>query len=584
MFIADDNEKGSAPDDLGWSHLAQTSELDSLHTPAHVDREYVYLHTYPDGPGDTKPEAKAAIKQTVNDGVLMFNFIGHGSPFKIADETVLSDVDAGTFTNAERPTLFVAASCDVGRFSDPTVQSLGERLILAPGGGAVAVISATEIAFSGFNVLLNWELYDQLFRRTPPGGQFRGGIAEALFVAKVKNSGSVTQVTNNSKYPVLGDAATHLVLPQLWVGLSLHACETCAPAITEVQRGTTVYFRGQVYEDSTATTPVAFDGSADLLIEDSAPLDFAPSDNTVQYWFRAGPMFRGDVAITGGVLQGSFVVPIEAKGGARGRVRAYVQGRPAGAGYDTDGVGSMYMQVSPGPPVTGDNEGPHITLSFASGTTTVKPDAQLRVDLQDPSGILITGHSLQNGIVVTLDENTTARVDITSSFRYRNGSHTTGTAYWNLPNLAPGAHSIRISAADNLAAGLTASTHRSSATIAISVAETPPLQIVDAYLFPNPTQSGRAKSGGQFVVDALGDSVNALLRIYTVSGRLIRTIESFGRQGQIQIPWDGLDHEGGALANGTYFFRVQLNVRDEVGESSTKAKAASEGRFVILNR
>jgi len=98
------------------------------------------------------------------------------------------------------------------------------------------------------------------------------------------------------------------------------------------------------------------------------------------------------------------------------------------------------------------------------------------------------------------------------------------------------------------------------------------------------TDSGRAKSGGQFVVDALGDSVNALLRIYTVSGRLVRSLESLGRHGQIQIPWDGLDHEGQALANGTYFFRVQLNARDPDGESSADRKAASEGRFVILNR
>ena len=295
-------------------------------------------------------------------------------------------------------------------------------------------------------------------------------------------------------------------------------------------------------------------------------------------------MFRGDVTVSGGALSGSFVVPIEAKGGARGRVRAYVSGHTSAGGAETDAVGSIYTQVSPGLPVTGDTEGPRITLSFASGSTVVRPDARLRVDLTDPSGILITGHSLQNGIVVTLDENTTARVDITPSFRYQNGSHTTGTGYWDLPNLAAGAHTIRVSAADNLAAGLTAASHRSSATIAITVAETPPLQIADAYLFPNPTESGRATSGGQFVVDMLGDPANALLRIYTLSGRLIRTLELFNRQGQIQIPWDGRDAEGYPLANGTYFFRVQLNGRDATGASSAQSKATREGRFVILNR
>jgi hypothetical protein len=38
------------------------------------------------------------------------------------------------------------------------------------------------------------------------------------------------------------------------------------------------------------------------------------------------------------------------------------------------------------------------------------------------------------------------------------------------------------------------------------------------------------------------------------------------------------------LANGTYLFRVQLNLRDPQGESSAERKTAAEGRFVILNR
>ena len=45
----------------------------------------------------------------------------------------------------------------------------------------------------------------------------------------------------------------------------------------------------------------------------------------------------------------------------------------------------------------------------ASRIYTVRPDAELQVFLQDPSGILTTGHSPQNAIVVTLDENTTTR-------------------------------------------------------------------------------------------------------------------------------------------------------------------------------
>src|SRR5439155_18135535 len=175
--------------------------------------------------------------------------------------------------------------------------------------------------------------------------------------------------------------------------------------------------------------------------------------------------------------------------------------------------------------------------SFASGSSAVRPDAVLRVDLFDPSGILITGHTPQNGIIVTLDGNTTGRVDITSSFRYAADSYQSGAAAFQLPNLPAGTHTVRVSAADNLAAGLDAAAHRSSASLTFEVVEQPKLAVTLAYLFPNPTRSGGSRGGGRFVIEAPGDSVNVLLRLYTVSGRLIRTLRSLGGLGQIQIPW-----------------------------------------------
>jgi flagellar hook assembly protein FlgD len=142
---------------------------------------------------------------------------------------------------------------------------------------------------------------------------------------------------------------------------------------------------------------------------------------------------------------------------------------------------------------------------------------------------------------------------------------------------------VSVSAADNMAAGLSAGTHRSRAGIDFTVVNEPRLRITHAYLFPNPVASGRG-GGGTFVVDAPGDSVNVLLRIYTASGRLIRTLRQFGGLGQAQLPWDGLDDEGQALANGVYFFRVHVNPREADGESSPRQKADADGRIVILNR
>lgn len=591
MLIADDDKQGEKPDGLDWHHVQQTSVADSTWIPPHIDREYVYLHKYPDGPGATKPEAKDELKANVNAGLLLFNFIGHGSPFKLADETVLLDVDAGTFTNATEQAIFVAASCDVGKFSNPQVQSLGERMLLATNGGAVAVVSATEEALSQFNANLLFKFFQAMFTRAPVSGQYRAGIAEALLVAK---NGTVGQVDNNSKYGVLGDSGTPFNLPRRWADVQLYACDTCSTPLTELKAGQLAVFRGAVVE-APGGPPVAMNGVADLLIEDNAPLELVPrcTYDTLAYfcspsirpyyYYRAGTMYRGDARITNGTFSGSFVVPAEAARGARGRVRAYVQGTVAGEPVAGDGVGSIRAQVSNGEAAPGDSTGPSITLSFEGGATAVRSDATLHIDLFDVSGILTTGHSPQNGIIVTLDNNSTARKDITSSFRYLTGSHQSGAASFTLPGIARGPHTISVSAADNLAAGLTAGNHRSSATLAFEVSDVPPLTIDYAYLFPNPTRSGGTGSGGSFVVDARGDSLNALLRIYTVSGKLVRSLTRFGGIGQVQLPWDGLDAEGQRLANGVYFFRIQVNVRDEQGKSSPRQSASTEGRFVIVN-
>src|SRR5262249_7818436 len=143
------------------------------------------------------------------EGVALFNYIGHGSPFQIADERVLLETDVGALENAEQLPVFFAASCDVGKFNDPRVTSLGERMLIEPGGGAIGVISATEVAFSNQNAALNESVYQQVFSRDDASGQYYVPLSRALLAGK---SGS----TNSQKYQLMGDAATRLNLPRLW--------------------------------------------------------------------------------------------------------------------------------------------------------------------------------------------------------------------------------------------------------------------------------------------------------------------------------------------------------------------------------
>lgn len=597
LLMADDNVQGGpcdatscerGCDALAWTHVSQTDNLNVAHTPEHIDREYVYLHTYPTGPGVTKPGARSDLFAKLNQGTSIFNYVGHGSPFKMTDEGVFLDSDAGTLSNGLKMSVMISASCDVGKFNDPSVQSLGERVFMSPNAGCIAVLSATEQALSSDNAFLNGLLYDAIFNRDtltvagqllPTVGQYHVPVSAALLAAKQVPA---AQTSNSQKYQLMGDPAQLMNLPRYWV--DVRVTDLAGAPVTTMTRGQTLQFTGEVL-DRQGGTRVVMDGVASVLIEDSAPLD--RTDGTCQrpvdYTFSAGPMYHGDVTLNGGAFSGRFVVPLDATTGGAARLRVYVTGLPTGVTAVQDGVGAQRANIVPGTPPADDLEGPRITLSFLGGSTSVRPGSTLQVVLFDESGIMTTGHALQNSIIVTLDENSTSRTDITPSFRYAADSYQSGTATFTLPTLSPGAHTLKVSAADNLATGLGAAQHRSVATLAFNVVDTPPLDVARTYLFPNPVRSAGKGAGGVFVVDAPGDSINTLIRIYTVAGKLVRELRMMGGIGQVQLPWDGRDAEGDPLAQGTYLYKVHVSVRDADGRSSPRQRAAAEGRFVVLS-
>jgi hypothetical protein len=582
MLIADDDQQPPNPDPLGWTHVQNTAQLDTTSIPRHEDRDYIYLHTYASetacGSGQyapTKPCARNAIVSGINDGIALVNYVGHGSPFKIADESVYLNDDAKSATNVTRPTVFCAASCDVGKFNDPHATSLGEDMTLNSAGGSVGMVSATELAFSYQNQQLNLQLFQGLFHRSPQTGIYSQTVSACLLATKGP--------TNSSKYQLMGDAAVRVLLPAHTVEVTV--TDSVGDSVSSVPRGHSLYVHGRVL-DKPGGSVLPIDGDADLLFEESAPIDTVPGCDSsdpifcVTYPFRAAPIYRGNAEVRGGVFTARCVVPVDAHIGARARARAYVT--DAAGSFAGDAVGSSRFTMTTGSIPTNDQSGPAISLSFAGGSTIVRNDATLHIDLNDPSGILITGNTPRNGIIVTLDANSTQRTDVTSSFRYATGSATSGSATFVLPGLSVGAHQISVGASDNLAGGINAEQHRSNATIGFTVSDNPALRITRAILFPNPVRSSRGGGGGTFVVDAPGDSVNVLLRIYTVGGKLIRELQHFGGQGQVQIQWDGLDAQGDPLANGTYLFHVHVNPRDPDGSSSARQTANADGRLVVV--
>ncbi len=92
-----------------------------------------------------------------------------------------------------------------------------------------------------------------------------------------------------------------------------------------------------------------------------------------------------------------------------------------------------------------------------------------------------------------------------------------------------------------------------SDTVSFDVIVSDELAIKDLYNYPNPM-----KEGTSFIFNLAGSYVPSKfkIKIYTVSGRLIKQIESAVNIGNNQIPWDGRDDDGDIIANGTYLYKL----------------------------
>lgn len=85
------------------------------------------------------------------------------------------------------------------------------------------------------------------------------------------------------------------------------------------------------------------------------------------------------------------------------------------------------------------------------------------------------------------------------------------------------------------------------------------LSVSEIYNYPNPM-----KNETDFIFSISGSIIPEMvkIKIYTVTGRLIRNLEYPAVHGINQIKWDGKDSDGDNLANGTYLYKLVIEDSD----------------------
>ncbi|MEE9552827.1 MAG: type IX secretion system sortase PorU [candidate division Zixibacteria bacterium] len=567
VIAADDNT--SPRTNYETYHTNQAETLSNLHTPNRFEVAKIYLVEYP-ARNLEKPEAREALIGAFNQGSLIIEWICHGSPGWWADEHIFRrSEDIPRLVNGKRLPLVFTASCSIGFFDDPTIESFGEELIRKRSRGAVSVISATRVVFSSPNVQFNYLVFDELLYEDSVG------IGEAMYMAKYLRQ-LVHLEPNDRAYVLFGDPALLLQFPKFDVRFTSAPDSLVALSESNVA-GEIVDNAGNLMSDFNGTVWVtAKDGTItrSVIMRDRNNNPLPPPNNTISFLNPGATIFTGPVDVIDGRFSTAFFVPKDISYGSQGaKIYAYSEN----GDYDAVGVVDSIL-VSGSVPAVEDTTGPTILLfadgrEFSSGVTLAGSGFMLTARIEDEHGINITGQ-LGHGIVLQVDHGEAFEADITGSFEFNRGDYRIGSVDIVMPALSPGEHRISLKAWDNF-------NNSSLIEKTIEVVSTENLQLSEVMNYPNPVRKGDYTTSFQYCLNSDVDRVT--IKVFTESGAKIKSIDinsvEFTQMGCHQIDWNVRDGDGDQLANGVYIFQV---VASGISPEGKTIQAKDAKKLVIL--
>lgn len=527
--------------------------------------------------GNFYPEVNASINRNIFKGILAVTYLGHGGPNGWAQERILTIPDIVNWQNSDRMPLFVTATCSFTNYDNPGSTSAGEAVLLNAKGGAIALFSTVRAVYASENFLLTERSLEILFQRAAGTTT----IGDAMRTAKNAFTGAGI-TTNSRKYGLFGDPSMQLAIPRFPITTTqingkplVNGRSDTLQSLQKVTiEGTVNGLDGKVLSNFNGIIyPTIFDKKivARTLGQDptSQPMDFTLQKNVI---------FKGRAKVEKGVFKFTFVVPKDINYAyGPGKISYYASDtinlRDAGGNYDNVIIGGTSASA------LSDKQGPVVdvfmnTTDFVFGGLT-GPSPLLLVRLADNNGINVVGNSIGHDLEAVLDENTQNAIILNDFFETELDDYTKGSARYPLSKLKDGIHKVRVKAwdvANNPNEGYTEFVVAQSASIA--------LQHVLNY--PNPFTD---RTCFQFDHNLAGQQIDVLIQIYTISGRLVKTLEkSMISNGAIRqddcIEWNGRDDFGDPLARGVYVYKVKVKANFP-GGTAANGESAFE-KLVLL--
>ncbi|MGB1247641.1 MAG: type IX secretion system sortase PorU [Chitinophagales bacterium] len=546
-FVADDEDSN-----LHFTQVEKlVSQTDVANQPDYnIDK--IYFDAYDQvnaGGGDRYPDVLNTILRKVQTGTFLLNYTGHGGPKNWAQERVFNIDDMQQLDNKDNLPLFITATCDFAPYDGADFRSAGEVLITNPNGGAIAMITTTRLVYANANYDMNKAILDRLFQ--PINGKMPT-IGEAMMLGKNAVSGS----ENNRKFALLGDPALTLNYPTY---------DVVTTAINDIPISQTdtlealsrVKIEGEL-QNASGTLLSDFNGVLYSTVYDKSTT-YATKGQDVEsqeadFSLQNNILFKGKSSVVNGIFSFEFIVPKDINYSFNnGKISYYAIENSTDR--DANGYETNFIVGGTADSVGIDNAGPLVDVymndsTFAFGGLTDE-NPSLFVKLSDESGINTVGTGVGHDIAGVLDENTQSTYLLNDYYEATLDDFTSGTVSYPFNKLENGLHQIKVKAWDvhnNPGEGYTEFIVAESANVAIQ----------NVLNYPNPFTT---HTSFIFEHNHPGDILDVQVQIYTVSGKIVKTIQtSVQSNGNSVVPneitWDGLDDYGDAIGRGVYVYKV----------------------------
>ena len=554
VYLADDGENGTHTETA-----EKSAELVRIKNPDFIVHK-IFLDAYPqevNASGESYPLAKNRVLNLLKNGVLFFNYSGHGGYNAITNESILNLKDIAGMTNKNQAFWLFAtcnfAQCDAGK------RSAAEPAVLNPKGGAIGILAATRTVYASQNTNLNRSVCDTLFGHSDVF-HYDMTLGEAISIGK----NLLGSDENKLAYVLLGDPCMRLNYPTDYHVETLTEMDTLNALSVQHVEGRII--------DEDLNTVSDFNGKVDITIYDkmqSIPTrdnDNAGGDpRVIAYNDYPNTIFSGATDVKDGLFNYTFMVPKDIRYNFdNGRIVYYAVTADSLETAEAVGHFEQFIIGGTGSTVAIDTIGPEMEIylnspAFRNGDKTYATP-RFFANLYDKNGINTAGAGIGHDLMLIIDDDPKMIYSLNEYFTAANNSYQAGQVSYLMEELANGPHSLTFRAWDLLNNSTT-----KSLNFIVEAGLDPSIYNVTTY--PNPVQ----QSGVVHLIvnyDQPDELIETEIYLYNTAGQMDYSHKQDNPDAvSINLPSLGLN-------TGVYIYSVKI-------KSASSKYSTTSGKIIV---